>query len=785
MKSSLLLCGALLLAAPALTAQTNLPAAREEFMVLPLAKARTPEIATQRSNYYGIPFVKGNLPFNSHGTARVEVGRSARRIFLLGMTDSPKTSAWSDPTNYAVRYFIGDELGQIQLEYADGARQVFPLILGQSLWWGPPFNLFPRQVPSSQARLRKAFAAALRLYPPAPVEDGDYMAVINPRAVPLKSITVQNSPEKKGTVVIAGITVELAGTNETTGITALAPDDFSGDFAKFVEKKPLCSLGEEQKQTRQELKNLELALYDNNESFKGKVAPQTPQGYAGPGVSFKGSLAAEVLANAFSYNVQDMLNKIDGDGMYHTSTQGAEWWKDDGMGSTNTGKYYVQCWSRDVGRTLQELSELDYTNDALRCADYCLRMAHLWEENPSLKVHGVFLPPHWCRMINKPDSHIAFENDGHGLISLSLYKLWEHLPNRDEWLRARWLDIKAAGDWIPWQFAHPEISGATRGALHTTGESASGSGYSVYPDSVCMDALRALARMADSIGETNSAAQWRQCADEMQAAMGSHYIIHDPKYGLVWTLEHAGWPYQSSVLGPLVFLADYEGFAPEDEDDGWRSANEAAYRRLVDTYRPFGFYGLTMGYGQGFMAQSALLLDQMHDTTRILDWAAKEIYDPRFGSFIVSEGVQMDPTGQFWFRFGDLGNGVQEAEIIKALRLVIAVDDTRPDRLQFYPRMPYGWKEMRVDKYPLLFEKAGNNETALLDYQLQRSGDRMELEISADRDLGAVPMRLGPFEKQPQAADIRVNGQTPAGARVEHSGDSWWIQFTAPVSPTN
>jgi hypothetical protein len=149
-------------------------------------------------NRYGVPFVRGTLAFSSKGSARLNVGSPAKRIFLLGMTTSAKISGWSDPTNYFVRYFIGDELGQIQLDYVDGTRQTFPLILGQSLWWPPPFNLFPEQTPSSSARLRKAFEVALRLYPPTPVADGNYVAVITPKAVPLKSIIVETSPAKKG-----------------------------------------------------------------------------------------------------------------------------------------------------------------------------------------------------------------------------------------------------------------------------------------------------------------------------------------------------------------------------------------------------------------------------------------------------------------------------------------------------------------------------------------------------------------------------------------------------------
>ena len=219
-------------------------------------------------------------------------------------------------------------------------------------------------------------------------------------------------------------------------------------------------------------------------------------------------------------------------------------------------------------------------------------------------------------------------------------------------------------------------------------------------------------------------------------------------------------------------------------------SDEAAYQRLIDTFRPyvpFGFYGKAMGYGQGFVTQSALLLDRMRDATMMLDWAAKEIYDPRFNQFdhyIVPEGVQISPDGRYWYRFGDLGNGVQEGEIIKTLRLVMGVDDTQPNRLQFYPRMPYDWDEIAVEKYPLVFEDSGNIKTAFLHYKLERKGRGMTLEIGADREIGPVAMRLGPFEKQLEVSKISVNGQIPREAVVEHSGDSWWVKFTIPVGPT-
>jgi hypothetical protein len=794
----------------ALPAQTAVPAAREQFIALPLAKASASETGTNILDRYGVPFIEEVLPLQTHGSAEIQVECRVDRIFLLGMSDAKKATTklvvppaasnstvplygWADPRDMARRGMIGDEIGRIRLNYADGTRQVFPLILGESVWYGQAF--YDYQDPfKTDVALRRAFARALRLYPPEPVPDGSYVAVIKPKTVPVSSIAVENSPVKSGTVVITGVTVESAHTNCISGGTVLAHGVFSAGFAKFADGKPLRPAGQDEKEAQRQLKNLRQALYSSDESFKGPVALKLPSGYAGPIVSFGGSLYAKVLANAFYYNVEDILAKIDDAGMYHTSTKDAiSWGGYCGFGTfrRNVGAYYGVAYTRDMGRSLQEITALGFTNEAERCADWSLKMARLFETTPSLRYKGVVLPRHWGSLANRPRNP-SFENDGQGLMSMFIYKLWQRLPDRDSWLRAHWPDVQGLGDWILWQFAHPEISGATNGLLHTTGESGNGDGYAPYPDSASMNALRALADMADSIGNTNSARSWRARADLMQEAISRGYVVHDPQYGPVWTLDYSNWAYNSSVLGPLILLADYQGFAPQNENDDWRSIDEAAYRRLIDTfhpYQPFGFYGKAMGYGQGFVTQSALLLDRMHDATSMLDWDAKEIYDPRFNQFdhfVVSEGVQISPDGRYWYRFGDLGNGVQEGETIKTLRLVMGVDDTQAGRLQFYPRMPYDWNEIAVEKYPVVFGDSGKTEmkTAFLHYTLKRVGHGcgMKLKVSADQDLGIVCMRLGPFETKPEASDVRVNGQPIANAVILHSGDSWWVKFAAAVS---
>ncbi len=778
----------------------------EKYFALSLGSASDKELNGNIVNRYGIPFTEGILPLHPGGSAQVSVGVQTERIYFLGMTDANEASSkidhpdyslhsgtgpktipaygWADPRDESVRFFVGDELARIRLDYVDGTTQVFPLLLGEGVWWGRAFYDFQQPFPSD-ARLRQAFAKSLRLYPPAPLKDGDYLAVITPRPVPIRSITVENSQAKKGTLIIRGITVQTPKVGDITGATALTAGVLLPEIEEFAKTKSLRPLGEDEKQALQRLDDLRRALYTSDREFKGHVVQSAPEGYSGPEVSFEGTTFAEILTNVFRYNVQDIAAKIDKDGMYHTSTRDAiSWGGYRGFGTfrKDVGSYYGVSYSRDMGRSLQELTSVGYTNLSERCADYCLRMARLYATDPNLKFKEVSLPPHWGTLVNLPHNP-SFENDGQGLTILFLYRLWQRLPDREKWLRTRWPDVKAAGDWILWQFDRPEISGAKDGLLHTTGESANGDGYSVYPDAVCMYALEALAQMGSSIGETRSVDLWRERAAQMRKAIGDHYAVTDPEYGRVWTLKYSNWIDQSSILGPLVFQADYLGFAPEDSIPEWRSVNEAAYQRLIDTYKPFGFYGQAMGYGQGFVTQSALLLDRMHDATQMLDWIAKEIYDPRVASFVVPEGVQIDPTGHFWYKIGDLGNGVQEGEIVKTLRLVIGVDDTQPLRLQLFPRMPYGWKGITVKKYPLAFSSAGKLQTAFLSYELKRSGGEMDLRISSDKDIGPVAVRLGPFAEQPGARGVRVNGKIPEGASVKKSGDSWWILFRIGVTP--
>jgi hypothetical protein len=102
----------------------NATASHDKFFALPLGGGQ--ELSPKILDRYGIPFIKAGQRPPAGSPTRVMIGSPVKRIFLLGMTESARPRAWADPNDYSVRYFVGDDLGQIRLNYADGSTQVFP-----------------------------------------------------------------------------------------------------------------------------------------------------------------------------------------------------------------------------------------------------------------------------------------------------------------------------------------------------------------------------------------------------------------------------------------------------------------------------------------------------------------------------------------------------------------------------------------------------------------------------------------------------------------------------------
>ena len=719
---------------------------------------------------------------------------------------------WWYPKDYAMRFFVGDQLGEIRIEYADGQAEVYPLVLGDNLWWGKRFHQYPEPFLTDVKKAEK-LAELLQLHGVVPTSAGPYVAAINPRDVPIDKIVFVDAKDKAGVPVVTALSVnELVGVIPENGFPS--DGEFPSEIRELVANKAMKPVGGASEGRLDELRDI---LYTTTGNMPNQLDVDIPAGYEGPKVAFAGDITASILANVFYHNLHQMSNKVNADGMYHTSTIGAAsfgGYTGFGTYTEGEGTYSSQVWSRDLGRAIQELVAFGKMDDAKRCVDYCFDTARLWETRTDdlVKIDGQKVPPHWCRNILDPRTQFnmgCFENDGHGLTMLFIYNVWRRLPDgeRREWLLERWPDVKLAGDWIEWQFDNPQLSNAKNGLLYADSECAFGygnstQGYSVYADFACMEALLGFAEMAQSIGKRTEASQWRTRAGKMRSAIAENYIVSDGGHPAVWTLKHAGWAFQSALLGPLILQTDRRGLLP-DPDDNFHGITEASYLRLLGKWRgespdhydpywhdetdkqflskaglqnpPFGSYGVAMGYGQGFVTQAALLLDRMDEAGEMLKWTARNIYYADYEPYIVPEGVEVHPSGKYWFRTGDLGNGVQQAEIMKVLRLVIGVDDMDPARLRILPRMPKGWTRISIDEYPAWIQTGRGITQVSLEYNLERNESGMAFDLSTDIPLaGGMAVRLGPFEKKSDCSRVTLNGKK-LQARPEKSGDSYWI----------
>lgn len=711
------------------------------------------------------------------GSLRVDLGIKLRRLLLLGM---------NPPDRWVL---VGDSLGSIVVKYADGVTERYPLIIGESIWWGRRFAKYPEPF-VSYPKARAAFRASIRLYPAGPVDNGLYIAAIKPRNAVISSIEVVGSVKTHGSPEIHGLTVEVAPGQIVPGGVTMPCGRIPADLTAFMEHRTLRREGTGDRQASRSIAAIRNIMYNTEANFPRSFPLEMPKGYRGPEVRFEGDLYAAMLTNVFHHNLHDMASKVDEKGLYHTSSKGAPWYGYDGFGTftikgqetgvRGAGFYYDEAWTRDMGRSLGELVALGYLDKAKRCADYSMRAAHVWEDGSAdyLLLNGQRLPRHICRVLQFPNTAVgcgAFENDGHGLTSLFIHNLWKRLPDRDAWLRPRWSDVRGLGDWVVWQLAHPEISKATD-VLWSDSEGSgwdAGTGSSVYCDVACIEALYGLAEMADSIGEKVDADRWRETASKLRAGGESNYLMDDPKFGRTWTMRNAGWGGQS-VLGPLIISTDMSGFSPDEDALGWRAYDKASYERNRVSVVPGA-----MGYGYAFSTQAALLLDRMRDASHLLDLTCRAIYNPMRSPYIVPESSLSGGDDHTFVRMGDLGNGVQQAETVKTLRVIVGIDDSHPSELRVLPRMPFEWSGITARSFPAVIERSGARETVHVSYTLSRTGGGMRLHLVSDKPLNGARVRLGAFRTRPTGTGCTLDGRG-LPVTVTKNGDSWWVSFTVP-----
>jgi hypothetical protein len=372
-----------------------------------------------------------------------------------------------------------------------------------------------------------------------------------------------------------------------------------------------------------------------------------------------------------------------------------------------------------------------------------------------------------------PEGFGNLENDGHGLIMLFQYRTWLHGSRRPEYVLGNWSAIREAAEYVCWLFDNPDVSRAHDDVLFSDSEGG-GLRASIYCDMPCWLGLTAYAEMAEATGKEEEAARWRQYAARLQRGIARYYLTHDAEYGDIWDPNKAAvWPFGHSVLAPVLIWPDYYGLDLSSMPPDWLARSRRTLELQLTRCRPDHASGVAMGYGQCFITQAALLLDEMGHASRCVDRLAQFTYCSRHKPYIVPEGCEIDPSGTWWRRTGDLGNAVQEGEAVKCVRVMLGIDDSSAACTVFAPRLPFGWREARAEGYPVMTADGDRVAKRSVTFRLWRDPDRDRLDMRADGPLASVRLRLGPYPAATRKVMVAVNGRRE-DLTTFRSGDSAW-----------
>jgi hypothetical protein len=531
---------------------------------------------------------------------------------------------------------------------------------------------------------------------------------------PLRRIRVTGSDALHDYPLISAVTLE----------TAESPDGLATlpDIAQQWDHAAADTLSDVRSaQWRDAIKKLQETIYVSESQLPRMSEPEVPEQYFGPRYSFEGTQEALYAATYLYRNgpecgthVADSGNACNSktanrmtawythntgvwvgiDSMYGSLQRWFELYQSRNPGELpGTG----EAWSRGIGELMRESMAFGY--------DKFIDSYIGWLDR---SLFNDATPPHWVRApgsgSQSPDYRVVVhgnlretgnrENDGHGICMWGRYMAWHWKGQPREWAETHFNATEAAVKWIQYQLDTDSVYPGTRKDVLYTESECAHQGYDIYSTYNCLHGVRLSARMARATGRNRQADEWEQLEQRLRAGILKE-LVEDSADGPIWhTDPTCDWQDNAHKLVPIHLASDGDTFTPREE---WqqRSAEDRAilettinsYKSLLKT-RNFDFLR-AYGYGQGFMLQAALLLDEMQDATKLADLMVTRAYLPHMARWCAPEGILQHPSGKFWMPMnGYAGQDSHLADSVKALRLMLGVDDNRPGELHLVPRFP-------------------------------------------------------------------------------------------------
>ena len=731
----------------------------------------------------------------------------ARHLYIAGCLNSidiPNPS-WGGGDGYR-NFFIGDTTGYLSIAYQSGLVDRIPLVYGYTAWWHACYAGHPEPFRSDEDA-REMLDKALQVINGIDGyqrEGDEYYLKIALRKEPLSWIELEDNPSRIGYFRMDGICFGdpvIEGRNVRPDyILKMRTSPLSPQKERYIDAHIIASANpfpQEKQEAIAELRHIyysfESDICDRN---IGATPPDVkPEHFPGPRVSLRGSPEATLLTRIYYDNSLHIMNCVDDSGMVHESARDADNYQSFGSWNESLGAFYDCAYTRN--RSLIVLSNYGLEEKVNKGVDFFDHwMMYYPKSFPEIQLGGKPVPGHASVIANTP--HVYFdklrhvgwrtryktrdfgntENDGHGFLMLSRYRAWSKQGREKAWVLDRWEAIEEAAEYIPWCLDNPDLSFSEYGLLYNESEGGMLQ-QSMYCDYLCYLGLLAYSEMAEVAGKVEFAERWEAVAGKLYEAMEAYYPARIEPWGDVWDPEkNAMFLYINSTLAPACIGMDYHGYnvmreLPED----WISRTRNTYRMQLTRCRPDFAASAGIGYGQCYLAQTALLLDEMEDADRLLGWLARFCFTPRLDHpYRVPEGSTVSEDGQTWRRWGDLGNLYQTVDVIHTLHLMIGIDDINPERLTLMPRLNGQVDRLTVREWPTRFISEGVSVLEPLDMEvdMDREGRRISCSLNTARQVDHVRIRLGPLPPDARQVDLKVNGEE-AGFERFRSGSSDWL----------
>lgn len=708
-------------------------------------------------------------------------------LYLVGGYNSADrgTPAWGTIIESEI-LSLGDSAGDLEISYQDGTKDTVPLVFGYTMWFSA--NWADGKAPFVGEEKDDTMAAMLleTLHLAGGIEGAaDLVLKVKIQNKPISQIMIKDNPEKVGNPVFAGGYLVPEGT--TGALSGGKPVDASNSF--FDSHTVSC--GPVPAKLLENLAAMNRNLVTFEEDYETSPGFAYPENYDKTRVEFSGTPLANIASGVFYHNIQNMLDKIEPNGMVNESNKDSRRLGGFGSWRPNTGTFFNNMYSRNH-KDIITLSTVGYNEIAQKVVDFDNQMLMYFPEN-NLTMKGLSIPGHWCVVTNLPMLYSTvlvpqanwptkytkelfgdeyqnmgnMEPDGHGLTMMGIYNVWKNTGSDPAWVNDNWTYINEAVEFISWCLEHPEVSFSENGLLY--GESEGGMmDFTMYNNVPCYLGVRMYAQMALAAGKTEAASEWTALADGLEEAILSNFV-QDGK----WNLAKAGFFHDPAI----ATYADYVGYnVAEKAPQNWYALSNATYEAdknafIGDTY--VGPRGL--GYDQNIMSQTSLLLDKTADYGRFVEQLTKLCYAPRLPDpYIVPEfACYMQSTGTYR-KQGDLGNLAQQAESMRTLLISAGVSDETDGVVTLMPRLPENW-DVSVTKMQVPHGLSMIDFSANYPQNLSQTASFTLTGNTAN----TVRFRSGPYPMGLDGASATVNGAA-ADAQVVTTGDSKWVWVTVP-----